>query len=185
MFSCEICNYNANTKAVLARHLTSKKHIKQAELTSTTTTLATTTSTTTSTTTPTTSTTPTTILATTTETELQCKNCNKEFKFKGGLERHMKICKKKEVKEKEEDEDEDEEKEVMDDDKKEYQHNMTRLIVEIIRNRYEFEIETEMLKKAYEQKIAEIKNEYERALISKELEIKKLQVQIQVISKKK
>ena len=52
MFSCEICNYNANTKAVLARHLTSKKHIKQTEI-------STPTHTTTPTTTPTTTTTTT------------------------------------------------------------------------------------------------------------------------------
>jgi len=176
MFSCEICNYNANTKAVLARHLTSKKHIKQTEISTTTTTI-----------------TPTTIVETKTDetNPLECKNCNKEFKFKGGLERHMTKCKKEEeVVENEEEKDieNDEENEVekdVDSIKKEYEHNITRLIVEIIRNRYEFEIETELLKKSYEEKISEMKNEFERLFISKELENKKLQVQIQMLTKKK
>jgi hypothetical protein len=165
MFSCEICNYNANTKAVLARHLTSKKHIKQTEI---------------STTTPT----PTTIEPVTETNPLECKNCNKEFKFKGGLERHMTKCKKVEEVVVNDSTEDNEEKDV-DSIKKEYEHNITRLIVEIIRNRYEFEIETELLKKSYEEKISEMKNEFERLFISKELENKKLQVQIQMLTKKK
>ncbi len=165
MFSCEICNYNANTKAVLARHLTSKKHIKQTEISTTTTT-------------------PTTIEPVTETNPLECKNCNKEFKFKGGLERHMTKCKKVEEVVVNDSTEDNEEKDV-DSIKKEYEHNITRLIVEIIRNRYEFEIETELLKKSYEEKISEMKNEFERLFISKELENKKLQVQIQMLTKKK
>ncbi len=167
MFSCEICNYNANTKAVLARHLTSKKHIKQAEIT----------------------TTSTTIVETKTEesNQLECKNCNKEFKFKGGLERHMKKCIKiDEVVDNDKEEESSNSKEQdVDTIKKEYEHNITRLIVEIIRNRYEFEIEMELVKKSYEEKISEMKNEFERLFISKELENKKLQTQIQMLTKKK
>ncbi len=165
MFSCEICNYNANTKAVLARHLTSKKHIKQTEISTTTTT-------------------PTTIEPVTETNPLECKNCNKEFKFKGGLDRHMLKCKKVEEVVVNDSTEDNEEKDV-DSIKKEYEHNITRLIVEIIRNRYEFEIETELLKKSYEEKISEMKNEFERLFISKELENKKLQVQIQMLTKKK
>ena len=171
MFSCEICNYDANTKAVLARHLTSKKHIKLAEATTTT------------------STSTSTIKEPEPPTnELQCNNCNKEFKSKVGLERHMKKCKKIEntvAVTENDDESSNNEDQDMNTVKKEYEHNITRLIVEIIRNRYEFEIETEMLKKSYEEKISEMKNEFDRAFISKELEIKKLQVQIQALSKKK
>ena len=148
MFSCEICNYNANTKAVLARHLTSKKHIKQTEIS-----------------TPTTTTTTTTTIVETKTNPLECK--------------------KEEVLENEVDNEDDNEEKDVDSIKKEYEHNITRLIVEIIRNRYEFEIETELLKKSYEEKISEMKNEFERLFISKELENKKLQVQIQMLTKKK
>jgi hypothetical protein len=177
MFRCEICNYNANTKAVLTRHLSTKKHI------------------TLSSTTPS----PIEVVAEPVsepvveiEDKLQCKKCNKEFKNKSGLERHILKCNKtqelvtfdKETEnKKEENNNENKEEEV--DDKKEYEHNITRLIVEIIRNRYEFEIETELLKKSYEEKITEMKTEFERLYIAKEMEIKNLQSQIQKLTKKK
>lgn len=179
MFRCEICNYNANTKAVLTRHLSTKKHITLS------------------------STTPSPVeevaepvseSVVEIEDKLQCKKCNKEFKNKSGLERHILKCNKSQElvtydnnkdteNRKEENNNENKEEEV--DDKKEYEHNITRLIVEIIRNRYEFEIETEHLKKSYEQKITEMKTEFERLYIAKEIEIKNLQAQIQKLTKKK
>jgi hypothetical protein len=180
MFRCEICNYNANTKAVLTRHLSTKKHI------------------TLSSTTPS----PVEVVAepepeSKVEDKLQCKKCNKEFKNKSGLERHILKCNKSQelvtydTEKKDSDSDtenkkeDNENKEEEVDDKKEYEHNITRLIVEIIRNRYEFEIETEHLKKSYEQKITEMKTEFERIYIAKEIEIKNLQAQIQKLTKKK
>ncbi len=164
MFRCEICNYNANTKAVLTRHLNTKKHITLAESKVTESS------------------------APETKEKIECSNCNKEFKLKSGLERHMLKCIKSEEIVKSDQTKKENENEMdsdSDDDKKEYQHNITRLIVEIIRNRYEFEIETELIKKSYEEKINQMKSDFERLYIAKEMEIKNLQAQIQKLSKKK